>query len=138
MQKLRYDPITDFEPIERVAYSATLMVVNPGTPFRSVADVVAHAKANPGKFSYASAGNGTGPHFATELFQIQTGTSLIHVPYKGASPAVTDTIGGQTQMMTPSLFTAPPFAKSGKLRALVQIELVKWEAVVQKARLVAE
>jgi tripartite-type tricarboxylate transporter receptor subunit TctC len=118
LQKLRYDPLKDFEPIGLVGYSPTLMVANPNTPVKDVKDLVAQLKAKPDKYSYASAGNGTAPHFAAELFKLSTGTSMVHVPYKGSSPAVTDTLSGQTQFMFPSLFTAVPFVKSGKLRAL--------------------
>jgi hypothetical protein len=118
LQKLRYDPLADFSPVGLVGYSPTLMVANPNTPVKDVKDLVAQLKAKPDKYSYASAGNGTAPHFAAELFKLSTGTSMLHVPYKGSSPAVTDTIGGHTQIMFPSLFTAVPFVKSGKLRAL--------------------
>jgi tripartite-type tricarboxylate transporter receptor subunit TctC len=75
-------------------------------------------KAAPDKTNYASAGNGTAPHFAAEMFKLATGTSMLHVPYKGSAPAVTDTIGGQTQVMFPSLFTAMPYVKGGKLKAV--------------------
>jgi tripartite-type tricarboxylate transporter receptor subunit TctC len=85
---------------------------------KDVKDLVAQLKTKPDKYSYASAGNGTAPHFAAELFKLSTGTSMVHVPYKGSAPAVTDTLSGQTQFMFPSLFTAVPFVKSGKLRAL--------------------
>ncbi len=118
LQKLRYDPVKDFEPVGLVGHSATLMVAFPGVPVKDVKDLVAQLKATPGKYSYASAGNGTAPHFAAELFKLSTGTAMVGVPYKGSAPAVSDTIGGQTQFMFPSLFTAYPHVKSGKLRAL--------------------
>ena len=118
LQKLRYDPLKDFEPVGLVGYSPTLMVAYPGTAVKDVKDLVAQLKAKPDKYSYASAGNGTAPHFAAELFKLSTGTSMVHVPYKGSSPAITDTLSGQTQFMFPSLFTAAPFVKSGRLRAL--------------------
>jgi tripartite-type tricarboxylate transporter receptor subunit TctC len=118
LQKLRYDPIADFEAVGLVGYSPTLMVANAGTPIKDVKDLVAQLKAKPDKYAYASAGNGTAPHFAAELFKIKTGTEMLGVPYKGSAPAVSDTIGGQTQIMFPSLFTAVPHVKSGKLRAL--------------------
>jgi 2-methylaconitate cis-trans-isomerase PrpF/tripartite-type tricarboxylate transporter receptor subunit TctC len=118
LQKLRYDPVTDFEPVGLVGYSPTLMVAHPGTPIKDVKDLVAQLKAKPDKFAYASAGNGTAPHYAAELFKLNTGVNMIGVPYKGAAPAVSDTIGGQTQVMFPSLFTAYPHVKSGKLKAL--------------------
>jgi tripartite-type tricarboxylate transporter receptor subunit TctC len=118
LQKLRYDPVKDFEPVGMVGSSATLMVINPKVPANNAKELVALLKANPDKNSYASAGNGTAPHFAAEMFKLATGTSLLHVPYKGSAPAVTDTIGGQTQVMFPSLFTAMPYVKAGKLKPL--------------------
>lgn len=118
LQKLRYDPVKDFEPIGLVGSSPVLMVVNPSVKADNVKDLIALLKATPDKYSYASAGNGTAPHFAAELFKQSTGTSMLHVPYKGSSPAVTDTMSGQTSMMFPSLFTALPFVKAGKLRPI--------------------
>lgn len=118
LQKLRYDPVADFEPIGLVGYSPTLMVTNATTPIKDVRDLVAQLKAKPDKYTYASAGNGTAPHYAAELFKLNAGVVMLGVPYKGSAPAVSDTIGGQTQVMFPSLFTAIPHVKSGKLRAL--------------------
>lgn len=118
LQKLRYDPVKDFEPVGMVGSSATLMVVAPGVQAANAREVVALLKASPDKISYASAGNGTAPHFAAEMFKLSTGTSMLHVPYKGSAPAVNDTIGGQTQVMFPSLFTAIPYVKAGKLKAV--------------------
>jgi 2-methylaconitate cis-trans-isomerase PrpF/tripartite-type tricarboxylate transporter receptor subunit TctC len=118
LQPLRYDPIADFEPVGLVAYSPTLMVANESVPVKGVKDLVAQIKAKPDRYSYASAGNGTAPHFAAELFKLNTGVVMLGVPHKGSSPAVSATIGGQTQFMFPSLFTAYPFVKSGKLRAI--------------------
>ena len=117
LQKLRYDPVADFAPIGLVGYSPTLMVANAGVLVKDVKDLVARLKAKPDKYTYASAGNGTAPHFAAELFKLNAGVVMLGVPYKGAAPAVSDTIGGQTQFMFPSLFTALPHVKSGKLRA---------------------
>lgn len=118
LQKLRYDPVTDFEPVGLVGYSPTLMVVHPGTQVKDVKDLVAQLKAKPDKYAYASAGNGTAPHFAAELFKMNAGVEMLGVPYKGSAPAVNDTIAGQTQFMFPSLFTAYSHVKNGKLRAL--------------------
>lgn len=118
LQKLKYDPVRDFAPIGLVGYSPTLMVVNAQVPVKDVRDLVAQLKAKPDKFAYASAGNGTAPHFAAELFKLNSGTLMTGVPYKGSAPAVSDTIGGQTQVMFPSLYTAYPHVKTGKLRAL--------------------
>lgn len=118
LQKLRYDPIADFEPIGLVGYSPTLMVANAAVPVKDVKDLIAQLKARPDRYAYASAGNGTAPHFAAELFRLNAGVQMLGVPYKGSAPAVSDTIGGQTQFMFPSLFTALPHVKSGKLKAL--------------------
>jgi hypothetical protein len=118
LQKLRYDPVADFEPIGLVGYSPTLMVANAAVPVKDVKDLIAQLKAKPDKYTYASAGNGTAPHYAAELFKLNAGVVMLGVPYKGAAPAVSDTIGGQTQFMFPSLFTALPHVKSGKLKAL--------------------
>ena len=118
LQKLRYDPVADFEPVGLVGYSPTLMVAYAGVPVKDVKDLIAQLKAKPDKYTYASAGNGTAPHYAAELFKLNAGVVMLGVPYKGAAPAVSDTIGGQTQFMFPSLFTALPHVKSGKLKAL--------------------
>ena len=118
LQKLRYDPVADFEPVGLVGYSPTLMVVNANTPIKDVKDLVAQLKAKPDKYTYASAGNGTAPHYAAELFKLSASVVMLGVPYKGSAPAISDTIGGQTQVMFPSFFTALPHVKAGKLKAL--------------------
>jgi tripartite-type tricarboxylate transporter receptor subunit TctC len=118
LQKLRYDPVKDFEPVAMIGSSATVMVLSPTVKAGNAKEVVALLKSAPDKISYASAGNGTAPHFAAELFKLSTGTNMLHVPYKGSAPAITDTIGGQTQVMFPSLFTAMPYVKAGKLKAV--------------------
>ena len=118
LQKLRYDPVTDFEPVGLVGYSPTLMVASGAAPIKDVKDLIAQLKAKPDKYAYASAGNGTAPHFAAELFKLSAGVEMLGVPYKGSAPAVSDTIGGQTAVMFPSLFTGVPHVKSGKLKAL--------------------
>jgi tripartite-type tricarboxylate transporter receptor subunit TctC len=118
LQKLRYDPVADFAPIGLVGYSPTLMVATSTVPVKDVRDLVAQLKAKPDKYTYASAGNGTAPHYAAELFKLNAGVVMLGAPYKGSAPAISDTIGGQTQFMFPSLYTALPHVKSGKLRAL--------------------
>lgn len=118
LQKLRYDPVTDFEPIGMVAASPTVLVASNAVPAKNVKELVQLIKAKPGAFSYASAGNGTAPHIAGELFKLSAGLDVVSVPYKGSAPAVVDTIGGTTQYMFPSLFTAYPQVKGGKLKAL--------------------
>jgi len=118
LQKLKYDPIANFAPIGLVGYSPTLMVATANVPVKDVRDLVAQLKAKPDKYTYASAGNGTAPHYAAELFKLNAGVVMLGVPYKGSAPAISDTIGGQTQFMFPSLYTALPHVKSGKLRAV--------------------
>jgi tripartite-type tricarboxylate transporter receptor subunit TctC len=118
LQKLKYDPITDFEPIGLVASSPTLMVATNSLPVKNAVEFVALSKSKPGTMNYASAGKGTAPHFAAELFKMTTGADMEHVPYKGSAPAIVDTIGGTTQIMFPSLFTAFPQIKGGKIKAL--------------------
>ena len=118
LQRLKYDPIADFEPIGMVANSPTLLVTTNSLPVTNVKELVALLKAKPDSISYASAGMGTAPHLTAELFQINTGTQMLHVPYKGSGPALVDTIGGTTKVMFPSLFSAYPQVAGGKLRAL--------------------
>ena len=118
LQKLKYDPVADFEPIGMVAASPTLLVAHNAVPVKNAKELVALVKAKPGTFSYATAGNGTAPHIAGELFKLSAGLDVVSVPYKGSAPAVVDTIAGNTQYMFPSLFTAYPQVKGGKLRAL--------------------
>ena len=118
LQRLKYDPIADFEPIGMVAISPTLLVATNSLPVSNAKELVALLKAKPDSISYASAGKGTAPHLTAELFQINTGTQMLHVPYKGSAPAIVDTIGGTTQVMFPSLFTAYPQVTGGKLKAL--------------------
>ncbi|HEY4374028.1 MAG TPA: tripartite tricarboxylate transporter substrate binding protein [Burkholderiales bacterium] len=121
LQKLRYDPVNDFEPIGMVAVSPTLMVSNPKLPVKNAAELVALLKANPGKYSYASAGTGSAPHLTGELFKLKAGVQMVHVPYKGSGPGLLDTIAGNTQVMFPSLFSAFPHVKAGQLRALALV-----------------
>lgn len=118
LQKLRYDPLADFEPIGLVGYSPTLLVVNPGLKVKDGKDLMTMLRAQRDKYSYASAGNGTAPHFAAELFKLNANVGLLHVPYKGSAPAISDTIAGHTHLMFPSLFTALPHVKGGKLQAV--------------------
>ena len=118
LQKLKYDPVTDFEAIGMVAASPTVLVANNAVAANNAKELVQLIKGKPGTFSYATAGNGTAPHIAGELFKLSAGLDVVNVPYKGSAPAVVDTIGGTTQYMFPSLFTAYPQIKGGKLKAL--------------------
>lgn len=118
LQKLKYDPVNDFEPIGMIAASPTVLVVNNGVPAKNAKELVQLIKAKPNTFNYASAGNGTAPHIAGELFKMSAALEMQGIPYKGSAPAVVDTIAGSTQLMFPSMFTAYPQVKGGKLRAL--------------------
>ncbi|MDB5931821.1 MAG: hypothetical protein JWR60_3528 [Polaromonas sp.] len=118
LQKLKYDPVADFEPIGMVAASPTVLVVNNAVAAKNVKELVQLIKSKPGTFSYASAGNGTAPHIAGELFKLSAGLDVVSIPYKGSAPAVVDTISGNTQLMFPSLFTAYPHIKNGRLKAI--------------------
>jgi tripartite-type tricarboxylate transporter receptor subunit TctC len=116
--KQKYDPIKDFEPIGMIAVSPSLLVINHSLPVKNTKELIAYIQSKPNMISYASAGNGSAPHFAGELFKLATGTDILHIPYKGAAPAVMDTISGTTQLMFPSLYTAYPQVTAGKLKAL--------------------
>lgn len=116
--KMPYDPLKDFTPIVRTVDVNYVLVVHPSLPVRTVAELVAYAKANPGKLSYGSAGSGSLPHLGTELFKAQTGTSMVHVPYKGGGPMVTDLLGGNVQMVIADQANLMPYVQGGKLRAI--------------------
>jgi tripartite-type tricarboxylate transporter receptor subunit TctC len=115
--KLPYAP-GDFAPVAHVVSMPNVLLVNPGVPARTVQELVALAKASPGKLAIASSGNGTSSHLAGEMLKWRAGIDLVHVPYKGSAPAMTDLLGGQVQVMVDNLITALPQVKAGKLRAL--------------------
>ena len=114
-----YDPIKDFTAVAGVAYYSLILVVNPALPIRSLKEMVAYAKANPGKLTFGSAGVGTSTHLANELFKNAAGIEIVHSPYKSAGLATTDLLGGHIQAMFNNPVSALPFVKSGKLRPLV-------------------
>jgi tripartite-type tricarboxylate transporter receptor subunit TctC len=116
--KLRYDPIRDFAPITVATNSPYLLVVHPGVPAANVKELIAYARAKPGQLSYSSSGNGSSTHLAGVLFSQLAGIQLLHVPYKGAAPAIVDLLGGQIQMRFSSVVPVLPHVRSGKLRAL--------------------
>lgn len=116
---LSYDPVKDFQAVSILAESPTVLVVNAAMPVRTVKELVAYSKANPKSVAYGSPGTGTPFHLSGELFNSQTGTSMLHVPYKGAAPAVVDLLGGQIQVMFDNLPNVLNHIRSGKLRALV-------------------
>ena len=117
--KLSYDPVKDFAPVSLLAVVPNVLVVNAArNADRSVKDVLAHARREPGKLTYASAGNGTSIHLAGEVFASMANLQLLHIPYKGSGPAVTDMLGGQVDLMFDSITSARPHIQSGKLQAL--------------------
>jgi len=113
-----YDAVRDFVPITLVAVTPNVLVVNPALPVHSVAELIAYAKANPNKLSFGSGSNGSAGHLAGELFKVDTGTDVVHVPYKGAAPAMQALLAGDTQFMFDNLASSMPQVKAGKLRAL--------------------
>ncbi len=115
---LPYDTFKAFAPVALVARSFDIVVVNPKLPIKSVQDVIAYAKANPGKLNYGSPGIGTSPHLAGELFKSLAHVDMTHVPYKGSAPAITDLLGGQIQLMFSTVPSAASYVSGGQLRAL--------------------
>jgi tripartite-type tricarboxylate transporter receptor subunit TctC len=116
--KLPYDPLADFTPVAMLANYPFLVVVNNDLPAKSIKELVALLKSQPGKIDYASAGNGTGQHLAPELFKMMTGTEMGHVPYRGAQPAYQDVISGRVPVFFDNMSTAMSLANGGKVRAL--------------------
>lgn len=116
--KMPYDPAKDLTPIMHTVDVNYVLIVHPSVPVTTVPELVAYAKANPGKLAYGSAGSGSLPHLATELFKAATGIDMVHVPYKGGGPMVTDLLGGTVQVVIGDQANLMPHAKSGKLRAL--------------------
>jgi len=117
-KKIPYDPVTDFTPIGMAARTATVLVAHPSLPVKTVKDTVALAKSRPGDFNFASGGNGTLSHLTLELFRMNTGIKVLHVPYKGSGPATTDLLAGEMHLMFHILPLSVPYVRSHKLRAL--------------------
>jgi tripartite-type tricarboxylate transporter receptor subunit TctC len=118
LYKLQYDPIKSFVPVSILASGPNVLVVHPSLPVHSVTDLIALAKENPGQLNYASAGIGSFQHLGGELFKLTAGVNIVHVPYKGGGPAMTDVLGGHTKIMFSSLVQTTPFVLNGQLRAL--------------------
>jgi tripartite-type tricarboxylate transporter receptor subunit TctC len=118
VNKTRYDLYRDFAPVSQVAAAPYIFTIHPGVPARNVKELIAYAKANPGKLNFASTGNATLPHLAGELFAHSTGTQLVHIPYKGIGAALTDMLSGQVQMSILSMGSIYSQVRGGKLRAL--------------------
>src|ERR671937_665747 len=118
LYKLPYDPIKGFTPISILASGPNVVTVHPSLPVNSIKDLVALAKQKPGELQYASAGVGSFQHLGGELFKLEAGVNMLHVPFKGGGPAMTDVIGGHTKVLFSSLVQTTPHIKTGKLRAL--------------------
>ena len=127
--KLPYNFARDSAPVAGTMRLTNVMVVHPSVPAKTVAELIAHAKANPGKINFASGGVGTTVHMAGELFKSMTGIDIVHVPYRGAGPAITDMLAGQVQVMFDNLPTSIEHIRSGRLRALAVTVGKRWPAV---------
>jgi tripartite-type tricarboxylate transporter receptor subunit TctC len=128
-KQVPYDPVRDFAPITQAATLPNVLAVHPSLPVKSVAELVAYAKENPGKLNFASAGIGTSPQMSIELLKSMTGIDMVHIPYKGTAPGVVDLLAGQVLVMAPNVLTALPHIKSGKLRALAVTSAKRSEAL---------
>ncbi|MGZ5162356.1 MAG: tripartite tricarboxylate transporter substrate binding protein [Burkholderiales bacterium] len=117
-KKIGYDPARDFAPVTLIASGPGLLVVHPSVPAKNVKELIALAKSRPGQLIYASAGNGTPPHLAAELFKSMAGVDLVHIPYKGNVPAFVDLLSGAVSLSFPTITSGLPQVRSGKLRAL--------------------
>ncbi|MCW0232174.1 MAG: tripartite tricarboxylate transporter substrate binding protein [Ferrovibrio sp.] len=124
--KLGYDPVKDFAPVSLVAMVANVLVVHPSVPAKNVQEFVALAKSQPGKLNFGTPGNGTSGHLSAELFKTMTGTDMVHVPYRGSGPMLTDLLGGNVQFTFDNLPSALPHIRSGALRALGVTTPKRW------------
>jgi tripartite-type tricarboxylate transporter receptor subunit TctC len=129
--KLNFNFIRDIAPVASIDREPLVMVVSPSVPARAVPEFIAYAKANPGKISMASAGNGTPSHVSGELFKMMAGVNMVHVPYRGGGPALVDLLGGQVQVMFASMSSSIEYVRTGKLRALAVTTLMRSEALPQ-------
>jgi tripartite-type tricarboxylate transporter receptor subunit TctC len=123
LRKLSFDPLKDFIPISLIATAANILVVPPGAPYKSIGEFLAYAKKNPGKLTFASAGAGSGSHLAGELLNLKAGIDMMHVPYKGGAPALTDVMGNQVSAYFGNVASTLNYATSGKLRPLAVTSL---------------
>jgi tripartite-type tricarboxylate transporter receptor subunit TctC len=127
--KLNYDFVRDIAPIAGIARSPNVIVVNPSVPASTVPELVSYAKSKPGKINMASSGNGTVTHVAGELFKMMADVNMVHVPYRGSAPALTDLLGGQVQVMFDNLPSSLEFIRAGKLRAIAVTQATRSEVL---------
>lgn len=118
LKNVRYDPVKDFAPVSQVASLPNVFLVHPSLPVKTLQELIALAKQKPGELTYASAGVGTSPHMGVELLKSMAGITLVHVPFRGTGPAVTEVLGGRIPIVLSNTLTAKPLIESGKLRAL--------------------
>jgi tripartite-type tricarboxylate transporter receptor subunit TctC len=128
-EKLNFNFLRDAEPVAGIIRFPNVVVVNPSVPVRSIPELIAYAKANPGKLNMASSGNGSTIHMSGELFKMLTGINMVHVPYRGGAPALTDLIAGQVQVMFDNIPTCAEHVKSGKLRGLAVTSTTRSEVL---------
>ena len=128
-EQLNFNFVRDIAPVGSISREASVMVINPSVPSKTVPDFIAYAKASPGKINMASSGNGTLAHVAGELFRMMTGTDLVHVPYRGGAPALTDMLGGRVQVMFPVMSSTIEYIRTGQLRALAVTTATRSEAL---------
>jgi len=128
-EKLNFNFIHDISPVASIIRMPNVMVVNPSVPVRTVPEFIAYAKANPGKVNMASGGIGTPQHLAGELFKMMTGVNMVHVPYRGGAPALTDLLGGQVQVMFASMASSIEYIRDAKLRSLAVTPATRSEAL---------
>src|SRR5262245_36102491 len=127
--KLNFHFIRDITPVAGIIRTALVVVVHPSFPAKTVPEFIAYAKASPGKISMASAGIGSGPHVAGELFKMMTGADMVHVPYRGGGPALTDLLGGQVQVFFPTTVSSIGYIRAGRLRALAVTTATRSDAL---------
>jgi tripartite-type tricarboxylate transporter receptor subunit TctC len=128
-EMLNYNFIRDIAPVAGIFRAPNVLDVNPSVPAKTVPELIAYAKANPGKLNYASSGNGSVEHVSGELFKMMTGVNIVHVPYRGGAPAIADLLGGQVQVMFDVLPTSIEYIRAGNLRALAVTTAIRSEAV---------
>jgi tripartite-type tricarboxylate transporter receptor subunit TctC len=128
-ERLNFDFLRDIAPVGGVTLTSLVMVVNPSVPAKTAAEFITYAKANPGKINMASSGNGTINHIAGELLKMMTSINMVHVPYRGGAPAMTDLIGGQVQMLLATMASSIEYVRAGKVRALAVTTAKRSEAL---------
>jgi tripartite-type tricarboxylate transporter receptor subunit TctC len=128
-EKLNFNFIRDIVPVASIVRTPHVMVINPSVPVKTVSEFIAYAKANPGKLNFGSAGNGSSIHMAGELFKIMTGVNMVHVPYRGGAPTITDLLGGQIQVVFDTTPNSMAHIKAGRLRALAVTTATRSEAL---------